>query len=126
MRHDGRAITEEDARATYLACIPYSKSQRIAGTWAGDFEYDPFFDGEKVTFERAFSQHSPFTTLSPDPELARNSAGVRQKTLKYIEFDGRRPLCKVPNSPPVFIVEHVVSEQIIETRPSPWFEEPTR
>ncbi len=120
-----KANMDKGARTLLLTCIPYSKPQRIAGTWAGDFEFHPFFDGQEVTVDRALSNPQPATRLSEDPELATNAAGIPQTTVKYIEFDGRRPLCDLTPGETVLVVDRIVSARTIGTRPSPWFHKPS-
>jgi hypothetical protein len=115
-----KATIDKGVRVLLLTCIPYSKPQRIAGTWAGDFEFHPFFDGQEVSVDRALSNPQPLTILSDDPQQATNSVGIPQTTVKYIEFNGRRPLCDLSPGETVLIVDRIVSERIIGTRPSPW------
>ena len=118
------ANAAKGSRAFLLACIPYSKPQRIAGTWAGDFEYNVFFDGQQVTVDRALSAPTPSVVLEGAPDLEKDSAGRKQTTVEYIEFDGRRPLCNLDPGHTVLVVDRIVSRRIIRTQPSPWYPSP--
>lgn len=115
-----------NSRDILLKCEPYSKPQRIAGTWAHDFEFDEFYEAREIAAEEAWKYRDRSTELLTDAPLMTDAAGVTQATVSYVIFEGRRPLCDLGGWKNWLIVDRILSERIIEARASEWYREPRK
>jgi hypothetical protein len=108
------------AREFFLNCLGYSEPQRIAGTWARDFEFNEFYEGQRVPFEQAWQFRLRSIPLLSDVPVPKAAEAKGQASVAWIEFEGRRPLCDVIPEDGTILVDRIYSMRVIEARPSKW------
>ena len=107
-------------RAFFLNCIPYAAPERMAGSWARDFEFEEFYENQTIPLAQAIRFRPRSVRLLLDAPLHRDANGTLQASVSWIEFEGRRPVCDIIPEERMIVVDRVVSERIVEIRPSEW------
>jgi hypothetical protein len=108
------------SRELLLNCVPYSKSERISGTWAHGFEFNEFYEGEAVSVHDALqSQERSVKLLEPENYFEKfKPVPTRVST---IVVEGRRPLCNFfPDEAyqeSWIVVDRIISERTVFSRP---------
>jgi hypothetical protein len=100
-RHSGKS--ERDA---FLACVPFSKPERVSGAWAYGFEINEFYEGERADrLKRGASD----TALDLEAEV-----GVNGRPRVYqVDFIGRRSQCDMGLPSHVLLVDRVISKRSV-------------
>lgn len=114
-------FADRGGRAFLVGCQPYSEPQRIAGTFVEDFEFNEFFEGRRVSPDRAWQFPERSTRLDIERPLHLDAAGNPMAIVTYLVFEGRRPLCDLIPEERWLIVDRIVSEQPIQVRQSEWY-----
>lgn len=114
-------FADKDGRAFLIGCQPYSETQRIAGTFAEDFEFNEFIEGSKISANEAWQIRERSTKLDIEQPLHLDTDGNPKAIVTYLVFDGRRPLCDLIPEERWLIVDRIVSEEPIELRRSGWY-----
>ena len=112
----------------FSSCLRYSEPERIAGTWSRNFEWNEFYEGRELSSQEAFRLQQPSVGLLARSTggLPRDSKGVRLRTVSYIEFIGRRPLCDVTPGYRTLLIDSMILERTIDAEPSVWYQSPAK
>ena len=102
-------------------CIPMQQPETIEGTWAQGFEFNQFYEGRRLTFDEAFQ--FPETTTSVWPQEGIEAVGDPEaNSVVYVSFEGRRPVCDASDDHRDIWMDRVIASEVIEERPSAWYE----
>ena len=99
-------------------CLPYSAPLIITGLFAHDFEYNVFLEGPYA------DQRDPWETplfaskLAWDHDLHKGADGKQLATVSRVTFEGRRPLCLALPDEQWIIVDRLIEEEVVQSRPS--------
>lgn len=92
-------------REMLLACLPFSKPERISGAWVFGFETNHFFEGEQASLEH--KGRTSTTKLEPGLEL-----GLDTRPKPYqVEVVGRRSQCDMGFPRNIILVDRVIAKQ---------------
>jgi hypothetical protein len=96
----------QSQRDGLLSCFPFSKPERIAGTWALGFELNEFYEGTTALPDRRPDRQS-YTSLIPAdaPRVGRGPAYF------HVDFVGRRSLCDMGVPRAIIVVDKFVARQ---------------
>lgn len=97
-------------------CVPMADPRRFRGTWAKDFEFNEFHEGQKIKAEDAWQHHEPTTRLWGDA-LEQYTSDEMAYVIE-IEFVGRRPVCNFTEPVRDIVVDDLIRTDIIERSPS--------
>lgn len=112
-------ITKAGQRSSddiFEECVPMADPQRFRGTWATDFEFNKFYEGQKIEAEDAWQYSEPTTRLSGDALTQYTSDDMAY--VIEIEFVGRRPVCNFTEPVRDILVDDLIRAEIIERSPS--------
>lgn len=93
-----------DDRALLLACLPFSKPQRISGTWVYGFELNQFFSGQRASSQFLRSVESD-TSLEVEDDIPNDE----RRRVFQVDVIGRRSRCDMGVPKHVIVVDRVVS-----------------
>jgi hypothetical protein len=95
-------------RQMTLACLPFSKPERIEGAWYWGFELNSFLEGGRASLKNLEAAQRSRTSLEfYDPHLPADGR-VRAMAVQFI---GRRSQCRMyPDH--LIIVDHMISSAV--------------
>lgn len=103
---------ERNGGAIFDECIPMSVPQRFTGTWATDFEFNQFHEGQVLTAEEAWQRQDATDRLWGDA-LERNASDNSAYVME-VEFVGRYPLCNLTEPGRDILVDDLIHARTIE------------
>ena len=95
-------------RAMLLECFPYSKPERIEGTWYYGFELNAFYEGTHAPSAYLGLPGPVDTGLEYDPHLPVDG-DVR---VLQMELIGRRSQCPMGLPERIIVVDRVISSRV--------------
>ncbi len=116
-----QCTANKGGQTSFFECQPYSKSQRIKGTFAYDFEFNEFYEGRKISADHAWQFPERSTKLLIGKPLHLDANGNPKEIVTYLVFEGRRPLCDLIPEERWLIVDRIISEELIRARQSTWY-----
>jgi hypothetical protein len=90
-------------REALLACLPFSKPERVAGAWVYGFETNLFYEGERAS--RNFPLRASNTSLDLEAD-AKMDGHLR---IYQVEIIGRRSQCDMGLPRNVVLVDRIIS-----------------
>lgn len=109
-----------DADFAIDQCLPYSEPITITGLFVEDFEYNVFLEGPYAHQTDPWEIPLFETKLLWGRERERHEGpdGKKLATVSRVTFEGRRPLCKALPDEQWIIVDRLIEEEIVRSRPS--------
>ena len=92
-------------RELFLACLPFSRAERIAGAWVTGFETNEFYEGQRAS-SSLIHKSIGHTQLI----FAEQGSPVPSTTVYQMEFVGRRSKCDMRFPRHHIIVDRVISK----------------
>lgn len=116
------ANSKESFRSFVKECLPPVDQSRFEGTWATDFEFDEFFEGQELAADDAWQFRDHTTKLEVEGTTLEPFTTDKNASVLYVEFSGRKVPCGIfgPDYD-VIVVDRVISRRVIESRPSEWY-----
>lgn len=103
------------SRELFLACIPYSGTAHIEGTWITGFETNYFHEAPGVVRPENTPREWSGTELDIEgTPLVKQQGSLTGSAVIDVSFEGRRPLCDFLHVPRVIMVDRVISAKVIE------------
>ena len=101
------------------SCLPYSEPSQITGIHIRDFEQNVFLEGATAVPAQPWSTFPvPHVKLDLERPARTDAEGRKLATVSRLRFTGRRPLCVATPEESWLMVDKVLSEEIIESKPS--------
>ena len=99
-------------------CLPYSDPVTITGLYAHDFEYNVFLEGPYADQQDPWEVPLFTSKLLWDHDLHKGADGKHLATVSRVTFEGRRPLCLALPDEQWIIVDRLIEEEVVQSRPS--------
>lgn len=102
-------------------CLKLAEAERFHGTWATDFEFNEFYNGEMLAPNQVWQFPEPSTVLVTEgSDLGGYDIGASAKVFE-VDFIGRRNACNLTEPIRAIVVDEVMDVRLIDDRPSDWY-----
>jgi hypothetical protein len=96
-------------RGTLLACFPFSKPQRIIGSWRSGFETNEFYDGK--AFSTGQWPGGTSTTSQTELFIGENGDYSAYDGFFRVDLMGRRSVCGMGLGRDIIVVDRLIAER---------------